>query len=119
VGNPEEEDIITEADVLEILQRLRSGLQQHYEQHVQSIVRQVSGLSAVSESQLQQAVQHEMERKLSELQCQLLHEYEMDRDCLEDAIRDLQVESMAVQAAVQDFEKSWSCLLSSSSTTED
>jgi hypothetical protein len=97
------------------MQRLQSGLQQHYEQHVQPIVQQVSSTDVVvSESQLQLAVQREMERKLSELQCQLLHEYEMDRECLEDAIRDIQVESLAVRSAVQEFEKSWRrfCLLS-------
>lgn len=103
-------DFITSEEVTKIFDRLfleMQGVLAQLSQTVQQI--QMSG-QVIPEKQLRQLLKAEFERALGAKQKQILEEYDMDEDCLEEATWEFlgnEEEHPKVKKAVERFQKLW------------
>ena len=104
------DDFITAEEVTKIFDRLfleMQGVLAQLSQTVQQI--QMSG-QHIPEQQLRQLLKQEFQRALTAKQKQILDEFEMDEDCLEEAtweFLEMEEEHPKVKKAVERFQKLW------------
>jgi len=103
-------DFITAQEVTKVFDRLFMDMQNVLSQLMQQIQQiQMSGQS-IPEAQLKQLLRQEMERALAVKQDQILEEFDMDLDCLEEAtweFMEKEKEFPTVTKAVDRFQKLW------------
>lgn len=110
IDDMNEADFITSDEVTKIFERLfieMQGVLAQLSQTVQQI--QMSG-QHIPEQQLRQLLKSEFERALMAKQQQILEEYDMDEDCLEEATWEFlenEEEHPKVKKAVERFQKLW------------
>lgn len=106
----DEEDFITEEEVVQIFDRLFLEMQGVLSQLMQQIQQLQMAGQQIPEKQLKQLLKAEMERALGVKQTAILEQFDMDYDCLEEATWEFLEDEDAhpkVKKAVERFQKLW------------